>query len=279
MEEELGRLEAANDLRIRRGEQQWEFVIPSSFTTRPPGGGGGGEGEGDAAGAAAVVAGLGGGPLNAILSTINRFFRARGEAGEGGGAGKGGGRRTLADMLPEEFLRESDAAAGLAAEVAVAAPFLLPDGADGVGRDELGPEAGVGLAVPDLLSSGGGPASSSSGNGSSATGGVATGSELQQQQQEQQQQQQQQQQRRQAGAQEHQQRQRQTRRQRQQWAPLFPEGTPQRTAAQRFAKRPARPGSPAEATANGRSSDSSSGGASAAALGTSSSSSGIAQQQ
>ena len=54
MEEDLGRLTAANELRIRRSEQQWEFVIPSSFSTRP-----------------------GASVFDSLLNTLNSFFSAR----------------------------------------------------------------------------------------------------------------------------------------------------------------------------------------------------------
>jgi len=56
MEEALDRLGAADELRIRRAERQWEFVVPPSFTTRPPGGGGGGEGARASAAAVAAAA-------------------------------------------------------------------------------------------------------------------------------------------------------------------------------------------------------------------------------
>lgn len=54
MEEELGYLERADELRIRRAEQQWEFEVPAGFTTRP-----------DAS------------PLNSLVDTLARFFKAR----------------------------------------------------------------------------------------------------------------------------------------------------------------------------------------------------------
>jgi hypothetical protein len=46
------------ELRIRRSEQQWEFVIPSTFSTR---------------------LGSAGGALANIAATLNRFFKARSE--------------------------------------------------------------------------------------------------------------------------------------------------------------------------------------------------------
>ncbi len=69
MEEELGRLDAANELRIRRGEQQWEFVIPPTFTTRPS--------ESS--------------PLEAVAATLSRFFKLR------SGAAAASGRRQSVD--------------------------------------------------------------------------------------------------------------------------------------------------------------------------------------
>lgn len=227
MEEELGRLEAANDLRIRRGEQQWEFVIPSSFTTRP-----------DGAGAS--------GALNAMLQTINRFFRLRGE-GSGGGSGEsaageasssgGGGSRSraggksLAEMLPAEFLSEGDALDGMVAEIG-GLPSLGAENAFGVGG---GMASGSGGSRVDATLS----ASSSSTNGSSHGGSSGTpvptaaeGSDGQQHEAQ-------------ADAQGEQ--------QQQQWrpgkqrAPLFPAQTPLsgRSVVSRIAKRPARRNSPA----------------------------------
>ncbi|KAI8472927.1 MAG: hypothetical protein J3K34DRAFT_519304 [Monoraphidium minutum] len=160
MEEELGRLEAANDLRIRRGEQQWEFVIPSSFTTRPDGGGGGG------------------GPLNAMLSTINRFFRLRGEGG--GGNGGGGGGRALSEMLPEEFLSERDAAGALAAQMAADAPPLplpLPFGGEGGAALADAARGGAPAAAAAAAggAGGGSGAASSSGRGGSSPAGDSRG--------------------------------------------------------------------------------------------------------
>ena len=35
MEEEIGQMERAEELMIRRAEQQWEFEVPANFTTRP----------------------------------------------------------------------------------------------------------------------------------------------------------------------------------------------------------------------------------------------------
>lgn len=77
MEEDLGRLEAANELRIRRGEQQWEFVIPSSFTTRPDGS-----------------------LLDALAGTLNKFFKLRREARKGKQSRVG---RPLRELLPADF--------------------------------------------------------------------------------------------------------------------------------------------------------------------------------
>jgi hypothetical protein len=59
MEEDLGRLEAANELRIRSTEQQWEFVVPASFSTRTSAGH---FGDGS------------NGLLQSLVNTLNRFF-------------------------------------------------------------------------------------------------------------------------------------------------------------------------------------------------------------
>ncbi|GBF99253.1 mRNA maturation factor [Raphidocelis subcapitata] len=246
MEEELGRLEAANDLRIRRGEQQWEFVIPSSFTTRPPGGGGGEE-EGSGEGGGAAAAGAPAlGPLNSILTTINRFFRARGEGfGRAGGGGGGGGARSLADMLPADFLKEGDSAgvAGLAAE----------------------------------LLAGGAPAAFSDG-GAAAAAAAPAGGEQQQQQQHGEQQPEAHEQHAAAAPHQQQQRRRAPRQQQQQQRQqrvTFPDGSQgaQRSAVSRLTKRPTRPAAPQPGGVGGG--DGSSGGAAAglAAAGSSSSSS------
>lgn len=69
MEEDLGRLDAANELRIRRSEQQWEFVIPASFSTRPVEARKGG-----------TLPSSAGGVLQGLLDTLNSFFTARGKA-------------------------------------------------------------------------------------------------------------------------------------------------------------------------------------------------------
>ncbi|GIL88660.1 hypothetical protein Vretimale_17253 [Volvox reticuliferus] len=55
MESELGFVERADELRIRRAEQQWEFVVPAGFTTRPAPG---------------------------LLDTLSRFFSLRGFSGQ-----------------------------------------------------------------------------------------------------------------------------------------------------------------------------------------------------
>lgn len=108
MEDDLGRGDAAQDLRIRRSEQQWEFVIPSTFTTRPAGGGANGAG-GVTAGLAPPPLGLApggvgaggsaGGLMEAIASTLNRFFKARAES-PGGGSLR---NRPLRELLPADF--------------------------------------------------------------------------------------------------------------------------------------------------------------------------------
>jgi hypothetical protein len=113
MEEDLGRLEAANELRIRRSEQQWEFVIPASFSTRPAGAaelaGNGADGSSGAGGAAA-------GLVQSLLGTLNRFFSARGAAVPGGAAAAGGSisssssnssgsrqQQLMRELLPSDF--------------------------------------------------------------------------------------------------------------------------------------------------------------------------------
>jgi hypothetical protein len=87
MEEDLGRLEAANELRIRRSEQQWEFVIPASFSTRPAGAA---ELAGNASDGSSSASGTAAGLVQSLLGTLNRFFSARGAAVPGGAAAAGG---------------------------------------------------------------------------------------------------------------------------------------------------------------------------------------------
>ncbi len=118
LEEELGRLDAANELRIRRDEQQWEFVIPPTFSTRPA--------EGSS-------------PLATIAATLQRFFSLRGQvagsaaegtAGEPGtelGEGDSPTSRPLHELLPEDFrvdlsLEEILQAPGLGGSVPQATP-------------------------------------------------------------------------------------------------------------------------------------------------------------
>eukprot|EP00878_Enallax_costatus_P009184 GHUV01009601.1.p1 GENE.GHUV01009601.1~~GHUV01009601.1.p1 ORF type:complete len:573 (+),score=203.07 GHUV01009601.1:762-2480(+) len=100
MEEDLGRLDAANELRIRRSEQQWEFVIPASFSTRP--------GKGP-------TPSSGGGVLQGLLDTLNSFFTARGQAEQqqGGRAAataassdtttSAGQQEAMRSLLPADF--------------------------------------------------------------------------------------------------------------------------------------------------------------------------------
>ena len=59
MEEEIGFLDKADDLRIRQAEQQWEFEVPFNFTTRPTES-----------------------PLAGLVDTLSKFFLAR-EQGQG----------------------------------------------------------------------------------------------------------------------------------------------------------------------------------------------------
>lgn len=116
MEEDLGRLDAANELRIRRSEQQWEFVIPASFSTRPLGV--------DSTDGTSSSNSRGAGLLQGLLNTLNSFFSARG-AGEqqrGAAAGRssssygsssngsgassssgGGDQQLMRDLLPSDF--------------------------------------------------------------------------------------------------------------------------------------------------------------------------------
>jgi tetratricopeptide (TPR) repeat protein len=75
MEEALDRLGAADELRIRRAERQWEFVVPPSFTTRPPGMGGGGMAASSASSSSSLGA-VGGG-----LSSSAGVQAAEGAAG------------------------------------------------------------------------------------------------------------------------------------------------------------------------------------------------------
>ncbi|GLC37085.1 Protein high chlorophyll fluorescent 107 [Pleodorina starrii] len=99
MESELGFVERADELRIRRAEQLWEFVVPSGFTTRPAPG---------------------------LLDTLSRFFSLRGFAGQGqqqqqdrttgssapsvlSGSGVGGGVDAVAAPGPLSALLAGDA--------------------------------------------------------------------------------------------------------------------------------------------------------------------------
>jgi hypothetical protein len=100
MEEDLGRLEAANELRIRSSEQQWEFVIPATFSTR----------SGGSSGADSSSSGL----LQSLMGTLNSFFSLRGSGtgsgsigsngGSNGGRGMAVGRQQLmAELLPPDY--------------------------------------------------------------------------------------------------------------------------------------------------------------------------------
>jgi hypothetical protein len=99
MEEDSGRLEAANELRIRSSEQQWEFVIPASFSTR----GTGPEGSSSSSGL-----------LQSLLGTLNKFFsvRAAGSSNDpaavtaakaAAGSGGTGQQQLMAELLPADY--------------------------------------------------------------------------------------------------------------------------------------------------------------------------------
>jgi hypothetical protein len=75
MEEENGQLERADELRIRRAEQQWEFEVPANFTTRP----------------SAERS------LNSLVENLTKFFRARERSAEPSS------QRNLRSFLPEDF--------------------------------------------------------------------------------------------------------------------------------------------------------------------------------
>jgi hypothetical protein len=85
MEDELGAADVANELRVRRAERQWEFVIPANFTTRPET------------------------ALGSLLSTLNTFFSQRTSAAGGAKRDGGGGRspsRSLRELLPEDYIAD-----------------------------------------------------------------------------------------------------------------------------------------------------------------------------
>lgn len=108
MEDEIGEKTRADELKIRRAEQQWEFVIPSTFTTRPENA-----------------------PVTRLLESLNKFFsswdvRARAPVPTS---------RPLQDLLPADFRQD------------LSLEELFPDilgpskkesgsvGAEGTGRD------------------------------------------------------------------------------------------------------------------------------------------------
>jgi len=91
MEEDMGRLEAANELRIRSSEQQWEFVIPASFSTRTAGG-----------------SDAGSSVLQSLLGTLNRFFSIRSSSSSTGGSSSAarssaGRQQLMAELLPSDY--------------------------------------------------------------------------------------------------------------------------------------------------------------------------------
>ncbi|EFJ42835.1 hypothetical protein VOLCADRAFT_83495 [Volvox carteri f. nagariensis] len=93
MESEQGFVERADELRIRRAEQQWEFVVPAGFTTRPPPG---------------------------LLDTLSQFFSLRGFGGQQDatdtsasppsvrGAGNAAAPESLATLLSSGAFRPED---------------------------------------------------------------------------------------------------------------------------------------------------------------------------
>ncbi len=115
-EADLGRVEAADELRIRRAEQQWEFVVPPGFTTRPaPGlveglirrffaarGGEVADAQGPAAELPGGVPGVSGrvaGPdVQRLLEVRGGWGRLVRGPGAGGGARRQGSRRPLSPV-------------------------------------------------------------------------------------------------------------------------------------------------------------------------------------
>jgi hypothetical protein len=161
MEDDLGRVDAANELRIRRSEQQWEFVIPASFSTRP---------EGNSL-------------LGSLLTTLNTFFGRRGQAGAGssngsgsssGGGAEGSGDSLLAQLLPPDFkddVKLEDMIAGATASQVAGLQEMSMEQLAG------GPTAAAAAAASGGSASGVGSMSSSS-SSPSATGVFSSAEEL-----------------------------------------------------------------------------------------------------
>jgi hypothetical protein len=179
MEEDLGRLEAANELRIRRGEQQWEFVIPSSFTTRPEDGSG-----------SAGAAGVSGSVLQALLGTLNRFFTVR-----SGGSSSGGGGRATASSSSSSAGRTPSPAPSSAAAASAAGAAAAPGAERQLMAELLPSDFRTDLTLEDIISeaaaldvsAAAGPGSSSSTSSSSSSSSNGDGQRHQQHQQQQQQ--------------------------------------------------------------------------------------------
>jgi len=90
MEQEQGNLERADELRIRRAEQQWEFEVPANFTTRP----------GDSS------------PLSGLIDTLSRFFNLRESSS---GTNTRGPATPTAISSSEDALSQQDRVSGAAA--------------------------------------------------------------------------------------------------------------------------------------------------------------------
>jgi hypothetical protein len=141
MEDELGAADTANELRVRRAEKQWEFVIPANFTTRPET------------------------PLDSLLSTLNTFFKQRMTAAGSSSRSADSSRspsRSLRELLPEDYIADmqlEDILSGMPENPAEAALQRLPS-------------PGVKLEERPSLAFG----SSSSSNGSSSPSGPSRAS-------------------------------------------------------------------------------------------------------
>jgi hypothetical protein len=97
MEEDLGRLDAANELRIRSTEQQWEFVVPASFSTRTTAG---------------HLGDSSSGLVQSLFNTLNRFFSVQADGRSGtstvsnvtADASRSLGRQQLiSELLPADY--------------------------------------------------------------------------------------------------------------------------------------------------------------------------------
>jgi hypothetical protein len=165
MEEDAGRLEAANELRIRRSEQQWEFVIPASFSTRPAGAA---ELAGSVLDGSSSASGAAAGLVQSLLGTLNRFFSARGAAIPGGAAAAGGSissSSSSSGARQQQLVREllpSDFRADLTLEDIISEASALEFGSGNGSSSSSGSAAMA--SVPDQASR-----ESSSRNGSSSS--------------------------------------------------------------------------------------------------------------